>query len=263
MNIMGKKTVIHADHRCGRSWLIRTVQTLALAGLISLCRAETIVLGAEDDWLPFSGIIDGQARGFAVDVVREAYQAAGIEVQFESLPYARCMAESKAGKILGCFDAARNSLLEPHYLWHARPLFTARINIYALNSSNDADLTPKDLEKQEVGVTNGYEYGEAFDTNPLIVRSVSNQDIQGFRKLVAGRVKYMVAYEKVTDYLLRRYPAIAGRFKAVGMTAEPALYIAFSRHFPRSAYYVDRFNSGLDLITKNGRYKAIESKWFP
>ncbi|MBV8657307.1 MAG: transporter substrate-binding domain-containing protein [Burkholderiales bacterium] len=224
--------------------------------------AETVTLGAEDDWYPYSGKVNGQAKGFAEDLITEAYKAAGVEVKFESVPYARCMEETKGGKLLGCFDAARNSLLEPNYLWHAKPMYTARINIYALSNSTESNLKVKDLEGKDVAVTNDYEYGDEFDKNTKIKRSVSNQDEQGFRKLIAGRVKYMVAYEKVTNYLIEKNKAeFQGKFKAVGMTAEPGLFIAFSKTFPNAQQLVDKFNTGLDAIMKNGRYKAIEAKW--
>lgn len=211
---------------------------------------------------PYSGKVNGQPKGFAEDLITEAFKAAGVDVKFTSLPYARCMEETKAGKLLGCFDAARNSLLEPNYLWHAKPMFIARINIYALASSTESNLRTKDLEGKDVAVTNDYEYGDEFDNDKNIRRSVSNQDEQGFRKLLAGRVKYMVAYEKVANSVFEKNKAdFDGKFKAVGMTAEPGLYIAFSKTFPNAQQAVDKFNQGMEAIQKNGKCKAVEAKW--
>lgn len=238
------------------------VPFLLAAALGTAAHAETITLGAEDDWYPYSGKVNNAPKGFAEDLITEAFKAEGVDVKFESVPYARCMEETKNGKMLGCFDAARNSLLEPNYLWHAKPMFMARINIYALVSSNESGLKVKDLEGKDVAVTNDYEYGDEFDKNTKIKRSVSNQDEQGFRKLIAGRVKYMVAYEKVANYLVEKNKAeFAGKFKAVGVTAEPGLYIAFAKTYPGSQQIVDKFNAGLEAIHKNGKYKAVEDKW--
>ncbi|GAB2879666.1 hypothetical protein GCM10027277_56080 [Pseudoduganella ginsengisoli] len=143
--------------------------------------ADTIVIGAEDDWYPYAGTVDTKPKGMAVDIVRQAFQKAGVAVQLQSMPYARCMEEAKAGRIFGCFDAARNSVLEPQYLWHAKPLFIARINVYANKDAADKGLTVKNLEGKTVAVTQDYEYGEAFDTNSKINRVVSKHDVQGFR----------------------------------------------------------------------------------
>ena len=166
------------------------------------------------------------------------------------------------GNLLACFGAARNSLLESNFLWPAQPMYMTHINIYALASSTESGLSAVDLEGKEVAVTNDYEYGESFDTDPKILRSVSNQDVQGFRKLLVSRVKYMAASDKVADYLFAQYKdQFTGKFKIVGQTGELGLYLAFSRKYPDAQCFVDKFNAGIALIRKNGRYKSIEEKW--
>ena len=241
---------------------VRRLFLLLLALFASCAHAETIEIGAEDDWYPYSGVKNGQASGFAEDLIQEAFKAEGVEVKFNSLPYARCMGETKVGNLLGCFDVARNSLLEPNFIWPAQAMYMAHINIYALASATESGLSTADLEGREVAVTNNYEYGESFDTDRKILRSVSNQDIQGFRKLLVGRVKYMVAYDKVANYLFAQYKdQFTGKFKVVGQTGEPGLYLAFSKKYPDAQRFVDKFNAGSALIRKNGQYKLIEDKW--
>ncbi|WP_051318654.1 substrate-binding periplasmic protein [Chitinimonas koreensis] len=221
-----------------------------------------VVIGAEDDWYPYCGKVGTQAKGMAVDIVTAAFKAAGVDVRLEVMPYARCMAEAKSGKITGCFDTARNSTLENDYVWHKPAMFKARINIYAPAGSSQSNIGVKDLEGRNVAVTNGYEYGEAFDTNPKIQRSLGNQDVLGFRKLAAGRVEYAVAYEKVANSIFEKHPTeFAGKFKAVGITAEPELYIAFTKATPAGAAVAAKFGQGLEAIMKDGKYKEIESRW--
>ncbi|WP_269530813.1 ABC transporter substrate-binding protein [Chitinimonas sp. BJYL2] len=235
---------------------------LLVAMLATPALADTVTIAAEDDWYPYCAKVGNEAKGMAVDIVREAFKAAGVNLKLEVMPYARCMAQAKAGQVAGCFDAARNSALEQDYVWHKPALFKAKISIYAQANSPQSDLGVKDLEGKDVAVTNGYEYGEAFDTNPRIKRSVNNQDVLGFRKLAAGRVQYAVAYEKVANSIFEKNKAeFAGKFKAVGMTAEPELYIAFTKANPDGAKFAARFSQGLETIMKNGKYKEIEAKW--
>ncbi len=238
------------------------VAALALCVATPLMAAEPIVIGAEDDWYPYAGTVNSQPKGMAVDIVREAFKKAGVEVKFQSMPYARCMEEAKASKIFGCFDAARNSTIEDSYLWHAKPLFIGKINIYAKADSKDKGMSSKSLEGIEVAVTQDYEYGEAFDTNKKIIRNVSKHDLQGFRKVLQDKVKYTVAYEKVADHLFNEHKAeMGGKFKVVGMTAEVGLFIAVGKAYPDAAKLIARFNDGLEGIRKDGKYKAIETEW--
>lgn len=243
--------------------VFKTLQTsiLLLATLATNSWAETVTIGAEDDWAPYSSKVGKDAKGFAVDIVREAFKAAGVDVVFSPMLYARCMAVTKDGEMVGCFDAARNSALENNYLWHAKPLFNGKINIYSTADSTESSLSVKDLVGKNVGVTRDYEYGEEFDTNNNIKRSVADKDSQGFQKLLNKRIPYMVAYEKVANALFASNKEFTNKFKAVGLVADPGLYIAFSKKHPDAPKFLAKFNQGFETIQNNGKYKAIEAQW--
>lgn len=227
------------------------------------CAAETIKVGAEDDWAPYSSLVDGKAQGFAVDVVRESFAAVNITVNFEVLPYVRCLAKAKAGQLVGCFDAVPNGMISSSYLWHDHPLFTTRMNVYALAGAEEQGLTAASLEGKTVGVARDYEYGDEFDLNTRIVRRVVDKNEHGFKMLLARRIRYMAAEERIANALFARYPAaFGGKFKRAGTVATPGLFMAFSKSVPDAARYLAKFNQGYAAIRKSGRYQAIERKWF-
>ncbi len=225
--------------------------------------AETITVGAEDDWAPYSSVVERQAQGFAVDVVRDAFAAVGISVNFEVLPYARCLAQAKAGHLVGCFDAVPNAMIAPSFLWHAQPLFTTRMNVYALAGSTEHGLSAASLEGKTVGVERDYEYGDAFDLNSKILRRIVDRNESGFKMLMAGRIEYMAAEERIANALfVKNGAAFGSKFKLVGTVATPGLYMAFSKSAPDAARLLAKFNEGYAAIRKSGRYQAIERKWF-
>ncbi|WP_426171659.1 substrate-binding periplasmic protein [Pseudoduganella sp. R-34] len=224
---------------------------------------STVVIGAEDDWAPYSSAPRQHAQGFAVDVVREAFALAGVQVEFRALPYSRCMAETRTGQLTACFDAVPNSLIRPHYLWPRMPLFSTRMNIYARSGSIQRGLRAKDLEGHTVGVQRDYEYGEEFDVNTRIRRRVVDKNEYGFRMLMANRIEYMAAEERIANALFRSKPGeFAGRFTLVGTVATPDLFIAFSKTAPGSSEMLERFNQGYDRLLNSPRYKQIENRWF-
>jgi len=225
--------------------------------------ADTITIGAEDDWAPYSSVVEHAAQGFAVDVVREAFAAVNVTVNFDVLPYVRCLAQAKAGHLIGCFDAVPNAMISSSYLWHAQPLFTTRMNVYALAGSSEQGLVAASLEGKTVGVARDYEYGDAFDLNTRIVRKVVDRNESGFKMLLARRIAYMAAEERIANALFAKYPAaFGGKFKLVGTVATPGLYMAFTKATPDGAKYLAKFNQGYELIRSNGRYAALERKWF-
>ncbi|WP_460533094.1 substrate-binding periplasmic protein [Chitinimonas naiadis] len=235
-----------------------TIHTLAAPTVAP----RTVTIGAEDDWFPYSGVVDGRLQGITIDLVRAAYQAAGIDVRYQIMPYARCMALAKAGALVGCFDTLRNAALEKDYLWHEQPMFHVQYQIYAPIASTEHNLRPKDLEGQYVAVTHGYEYGPEFDDNARILRVYTPRDENNFRMLIASRVQYTVAMDLNTQALIRKRPdEFAGKFKIVGQVAAAGVYTVFSRNHPDAPVMLQRFDQGMATIRQNGRYKAIQDEW--
>ncbi|GAB2879682.1 ABC transporter substrate-binding protein [Pseudoduganella ginsengisoli] len=242
----------------------------SLLCLLSFCHAlageaakEVVTVGAEDDWAPYSSVVDRQAKGFAVDVVREAYALVGITVKFDVLPYSRCMAATKAGTLVACFDAVPNAMIAKDYLWPDLPLFTTHMNVYALADSKDSGMVARKLEGRTVGVERGYEYGDEFDLNTKIIRKIVDKNDQGFKMLLARRIEFMAAEERIANALFIRFPTeFGGKFKLVGTVATPGLFIAFSKTAPDSVRLLKKFNEGYAILRNSPRYRAIEAKWF-
>lgn len=222
-----------------------------------------VVIGAENGWFPYSGERDGRPQGMTVDLVTAAFAAVGVEVVLESLPYARCMARTRSGSLLACFNTTRTALIEAHYLWPERPMFDERFLIYARadDPHGGPPLRVRDLEGQPVAVTRGYEYGSEFDANPRIQRIVTNQDETNFMMMLHGRARYTLAPDANVRLLLQRRPDLAGQFKVVGALSYFGIYTTFSRHHPQARAALAAFDEGMRRITANGQARAIQERW--
>lgn len=243
-----------------KAWICLMLWLACCAG--GVARADTLLIGAEDDWYPYSANIDGEPRGQAVDIVRAAYRATGNEVKLVSMPYARCMKLTLAGKLVGCFDTSWDKSLVADYLFHRQPMFLAKIVIFARKDSTEHNLTTRDLENHRVAVTNGYTYGDDFDLDRAIGKDVSMRDLDGLRKLIAGRVDYAVVFEKVANYLAERYPVeLAGRIKPVGEVRTMELFVSFGKRHPDAQRAVELLDRGLETIRRDGSYSRIEAAW--
>ncbi len=93
--------------------LRQIARVVLFAGMVGgAVAADRIRIGAEDDWRPYSYVAEGKPVGFAVDLARAAWAAAGVELELVSLPYARCMREVDNGTLAGCFDTLRDPRTE-------------------------------------------------------------------------------------------------------------------------------------------------------
>ena len=238
------------------------IGVVLLAGAAAFA-GERIRIGAEDDWSPYASVSNGKPVGFAVDVVRAAWAAAGVDVELVPLPYARCMKDVDRGLLAGCFDTLRDPILESRYRWHAQPLFRARIGIYGRveNGSVRTDLSLANLRGKRVGVTHGYDYGEAFDGDSTMLRDVAPSDLSSLRKLVAGRVDFVLVFDRVANNIAKAHPELGKGFSLQGVLVEPDLYLSFSRTYPGIARIIMQFDQGLAKVRTSGEYARIEARW--
>ncbi|MBK8159883.1 MAG: transporter substrate-binding domain-containing protein [Rhodospirillaceae bacterium] len=246
-----------------RSLLLILLVLLAPALPAPFARAdEPFQLVAEDDWFPYSGERNNVAEGMAVDLVRAAYDAAGHQVTFISQPYARCLEEVEQGLQLGCFDTTREPENEARFLFHKVPLFAARIVIIAPVDSAAADLVAGDLQGERVAVTNGYTYGEPFQSDATVDKDVVTSDLAVLRLVALRRASYGVIYDRVMASLIAENAGeLGGKVKVVGLLAEPELYVSFSKQRPEAAEAMAALDRGIALIKANGTYAAIEERW--
>ena len=222
---------------------------------------ERVVLVAEDDWYPYSAKRNGQAEGLAVDIVRAAFAAAGVTVEFKTMPYARCMQAVRQGVELGCFDTLKDASTRDDYLFHEQPLFKATIAIYA-PAAFAGSVNAQQLAGHSVGLTNGYTYGNEVEQDTRMLKDKAVSDLASLRKLVAGRLDYALVYTRVADQLQREYGhELSGRLFRVGTVIENPLFVSFSRHNLRSESARFQLDRGLQRLQQSGQYQQILQQW--
>jgi polar amino acid transport system substrate-binding protein len=245
-----------------RRWV--AVGVLASLGLVSQAWGQSVTkvrIGAEDDFRPYAYFEFGRPAGLAVELVQAAWAAAGVPVELVSLPYARCVRQVETGQIAGCFNTLRDAATETKFLWHQQALFKGKIGIYSRADAGSAPVALAELRGKRIGVTNGYDYGAAFDKDPAMVRDSAASDLISLRKLAAGRVDYALVYDRVANDLMAKNAGLASQVRARGILTETDLYISFSKRYPDAQALVDKFDIGLDKIRKNGEYARIEARW--
>jgi len=242
-------------------WLKGVAVSIVLVLLLgSFGYAETVTIIAEDDWYPYAAKFDDGPKGIAVDIARAAFEAEGLEVKFDVMNYDRGMGLVEDGQAIGCFDAPRSDEIESVYLWHDEAMFSADCFYYGTVDYKGSINSPKDLAGRKVGFTQGYGYGTVIDLDTEMVKEYSKNDTILIKKLIAGRLKVVVLFDKVADYLIPKLN-VEGKIKQIGKTSSTDIYIAFSKRHPDGKKYRDIFSRGFRKIKKNGTYQKIFDAW--
>lgn len=233
-----------------------------LASLPAPLHAETVTVGAEDDWAPYAYAMAGQAepQGLAPQLVRAAFQTQGVQVRFKVLPFSRCLHDAEIGRLVGCFDTTRTEANSNSFHWHATPLFKEELGIFARSEdpgrvSSPARLT--DLVGHTVGITVGYTYPTEFMRHPGIRRHVAVSDANLLRMLAGGRVDYILVNTLPAQDHLRRMPELQGKVRRVGALQMDSFWLSFSKVHPDGQRLSVVFEKGLQALMASGQYQRM------
>jgi len=227
---------------------------LCLLGGAAVSSAETITLGAENDWIPYA---NQDGTGMSNEMVRAAYKAVGIAVVFQVGPYNRLLQDVRDGAILGAFNVPRERSNEDLYLFGKTPLFTA-LSAYYHNRDNPLSATRKEelINGETVGVVFDYGYGDFFTNNDRIAKVEVRSDLLNLRKLAKGRLDATILYDKTARKLIEDN-GLGDKIVKAFDSESADIYVAFSKVFPRAQYYADKLDEGLAIIKANGEYQKI------
>ncbi len=247
---------------------LRLCVALAIAAYavsaVSVARAQTIVVGAEDDAAPWS-YPDG--TGYVNDVVAAAFKAVGWTVQQRVLPYARCKASATKGLVTACFLMGRTPELEAAFLFPKEPVVNAQNLLLARQDSPMQGCDPSQWGRMpSIGIVRGYEYVGAVDDltrNTSLKIDVSNSERSNLRKLQAGHLQAAVLTiddVKQLDYVAKM-AGVEPNFKTVCDFGSLPSHVGFSRTAPGSEQALAAFNEGYDRLKRRGELGALQTSW--
>lgn len=246
--------------------MLRRSSRLAARLALALClpsflaTAETLRIGAEDDWYPYTALRNERIEGMSADIVRAAFAATHTSFELAPYPYSRCMELTRNGSLVACFNTTPDTYIREHFLLPEEMLFSDDVQLWGLaGSSLIGDL--EEIIGKRVAVTTGYTYGDYFDSYPGIRRIPVRRDINAFLMLQRQRVDYVIAFRGTTEALLREQPELAGQFVPLARVHRPQLYLSFSRHHPQAPELLRRFDAGMRQIKQDGTYQRILEAW--
>jgi len=170
-------------------------------------QGEAAVL-ASLEWPPYTGQSLG-GLGASSEVVRQAFQRAGIPLEIHFFPWARAVAVARTSvEYAGYFPEYRAARIEDSFL------FSDSIGQSPLGFAETADApvnwsTLQDLRGLIIGTVQGYVNTEEFDrmaeAGELRVEQATD-DLTNLRKLLGGRINLAVIDENVFLHLLATQP---------------------------------------------------------
>lgn len=237
-------------------WLLLFSLLLPVArGLAS----EPVVL-VTAQYPPFSYEEDGQQKGLAVDLVREAFARMRQPLRIEFVPFARAIEMVKSGEADGIFPFALSEDRKVFALFSSEKLLVDPGSLFVRADSTitfDGDYAK--LSPYTIGMQRGTNHGPAFmqalSTYNIKTDPAENQE-RNITKLVAGRFDIAVGPRLVVLYAARQ-AGKAGEIKLLySGVSEGFAYLGVSRLRNREAL-LQQFDQTLRRMRQDGSYEKI------
>lgn len=224
----------------------------AVTGPVSLASLE---------WPPYAGgTLPGQ--GAAVEVVRQAFAAMGLEVEVTFLPWNRAIEASRNGRFDGYFPEYFSENLAGSFL------FSSSIGASPLGFAEHADHPVHwerldDLKGMTIGTVSGYVNTAQFDymarSGELNVDPAPD-DASNLRRIAAGRIPLAVIDRNVFESLRRRSggPVDFSRLRFNPKLLEMKMLFLCLNRSERGEALLQILNEGLKQIDS----RQITRRWY-
>lgn len=226
--------------------------------------ADALVLVAADS-IPTAYVENGKKTGLLVDIVQEAFQRAGLVVDIQIMPWARCLADVRAGKVDGIFSVYQTRERK-EFLTYTDEVLITQVQAFFVRKDSaitfDGDLGK--LAGLRIGVINQTSYGPrldaALEAGLFKTVDVGNSASASISKLLADRVDVIPSYRHVALDSARTL-GVSGMIKELTPSIESIpSYLAFTnkRDFERILL---AYSQALRSMKKDGTYDAIFAKY--
>jgi polar amino acid transport system substrate-binding protein len=228
--------------------------------------AETLLIASDGDFRPLTYLEGGHPAGALCDILAEAARRANIPIEIRFMPWARGMAEVRAGRVDALFPVIKTADRESYLAFPSEVLLSTTISLFVRADSPityDGDI--HSIADRKIGIANQVSSGPAMDravqsgllTHVQIVASTTKM----VKMLTTGRIDMIPAYNR----------GIWADAKTLGLEDEikelsPPLdvlpaYLAFSRSRDMSAE-IQALDATLKSMKDDGSYQKMLDAYY-
>lgn len=191
-----------------------------------------------EPWAPYAMVENGEASGLDYDTTAIVFQRLGIDVQWQFLPWKRCLMMLQQGEADGVLDIFKISERDDLLLYPNEPLSDVNYVMFQANARPHLFNGLQDLQSLTVGVSPGYLYSPEFDSSTLFTREPAPSHEANFGKLIRGRIDLFVTDRIVGQQMI-------DKLKLRDQVSQLPMVLS-----KREQYLALRRNAGMDLLVQ-------------
>jgi arginine/lysine/histidine/glutamine transport system substrate-binding and permease protein len=228
--------------------------------LISPLNAQGVLrVGTEPAFPPFEmQAPDGKGfTGFDIDLFNAIGEEAGLEIQFQSIPFDGLIPALQSQTIDAAISGMTITAERGQTVDFARPYFQSGLAI-AVTKENKGEIKSfADLENKKVAVAIGTTGAQEAAKIPGVELFTFDNSALALQELSNGKVDAVVNDSPVTLYAIK-----VGNLNNVEVVGELLTEEYYGIAFPKGSPNVAKVNDALDELLKTDRYRDLYQKWF-
>ncbi|MCY1270468.1 Bacterial extracellular solute-binding protein, family 3 [compost metagenome] len=240
--------------------LFRILLVVLSACLGQIAWADALRIVSEP-WAPYVYEEEGKLRGLDYEASSVVLKRLGIDVQWNLMPWKRCLTALESGQADGVLDIFRTPEREAWMAFPGEPLSDVQFVLFYARQRPYPFRRMADLQGLKVGVSPGYWYAnQVFRTSPLFIREPAPTHEANLGKLVRDRVDLVVNDRRAGRYLIQQMGLGAEIGQHPQVVSRDRQYLAFRRtpHLERLAV---RFGEALRRFKREPAYAELVARY--
>ena len=213
-----------------------------------------------EPWAPYVYDDNGSMRGLDYETTMIVFQRLGVEVEWQFLPWKRCLAMLDQGHADGALDIFHSHERDALLLYPSEPLSAVEFVLFYANDRPHAAQTLDGLRGLTVGTSPGYLYGEAFSESSLFDREPAPSHEANFGKLSLGRIDLVITDRRVGQHVIKAM-GLEGKVSQAPLVVSRQPQFLAVRRGAGMDLLVQRFAAELKRFKQEPAYAALSAKY--
>lgn len=213
-----------------------------------------------EPWAPYVYDDNGTMRGLDYETTVIVFQRLGVDVEWQFLPWKRCLAMLDQGHADGALDIFHSHDRDALLLYPSEPLSEVEFALYYANERPHPVETLDDLRGLTVGTSPGYLYSEAFRESTLFNHEPAPSHEANFGKLSLGRIDLVITDRRVGQHVIKAL-GLEGKVSQAPMVVSRQQQFLAVRRGAGMDLLVQRFAAELKRFKQEPAYAALSEKY--
>ncbi|WP_187759734.1 substrate-binding periplasmic protein [Thiospirochaeta perfilievii] len=240
---------------------------LFITPLFIYSQNSTIKLLTDDNFPPYSYVVDDKIVGYDIDVIREIESRLGLTISVEAVPWNRLLKYIESGQVDGGFSLFKNSERESWAKFTSIPIHRSRFTIFTRKDNQFVFNNLDDLIGKNIGLDRGFLISDEFDelkSNKTISVIESEDASINFKLLENKRIDCYIGNYFTSLYVLNMLDKL-DEFSIIKRDLVPSrsAYLVFSKKskIGNIDALIARITKTLEELEIDGTLERISKKY--